>query len=364
MKTVAFACSTKKDLFRIAPILVKLKEMNCDISPIVCYCGSTIRTDSFPIEYQQLGIPNRTYHYEIHDVTANDQINQLMQHFEETLIHNKVDLIVLPSYYYLSVAYCIVGSKLEIPICNLDAGLRNSEEKDRLKNYRLVIDSLTTLFFCTEVLMMQNLLKEKPDTKLIYKAGNPLYECLNAMEPMISAKDAKTDHPSSGFALAYLFTDPASLENQKYEIILEALKYIGKRYKILMPVPSVSVGVKLESAIIRDELNMKLVGRLEYPEYLAFMKKAQFIITDSCTIQEESSFFNIPCLSLQEFAERPSTVDKGTNIPVGLDIELIRKKVDDLSDSDGNGGQLNLVLLDTSASEYIISKISEFLFAD
>ena len=43
------------------------------------------------------------------------------------------------------------------------------------------------------------------------------------------------------------------------------------------------------------------------------------VITDSGGIQEETTYLNIPCLTLRENTERPITLTRGTNRLVRLD---------------------------------------------
>ena len=50
---------------------------------------------------------------------------------------------------------------------------------------------------------------------------------------------------------------------------------------------------------------------------------AKFILTDSGGIQEESTYFGVPCLTLRENTERPITITEGTNHLVDLNEESI-----------------------------------------
>jgi UDP-N-acetylglucosamine 2-epimerase (non-hydrolysing) len=50
---------------------------------------------------------------------------------------------------------------------------------------------------------------------------------------------------------------------------------------------------------------------------------AKFILTDSGGIQEESTYFGVPCLTLRENTERPITITEGTNHLVDLNVESI-----------------------------------------
>lgn len=51
------------------------------------------------------------------------------------------------------------------------------------------------------------------------------------------------------------------------------------------------------------------------------------VITDSGGIQEESTFLNVPCLTVRENTERPVTIELGTNQLVGRDVDLLRREV-------------------------------------
>jgi len=61
-----------------------------------------------------------------------------------------------------------------------------------------------------------------------------------------------------------------------------------------------------------------LLPPLPYMEFLRLMSKSRALLTDSGGIQEETTFLNIPCLTLRDNTERPVTVELGTNQIVGL----------------------------------------------
>ena len=65
-----------------------------------------------------------------------------------------------------------------------------------------------------------------------------------------------------------------------------------------------------------------------YDKFIELMKGAKFVLTDSGGIQEETTYLNIPCLTLRENTERPITIEKGTNVLVGLDEKKILKEID------------------------------------
>jgi len=62
-----------------------------------------------------------------------------------------------------------------------------------------------------------------------------------------------------------------------------------------------------------------------YMEFLNLVCNSTLVITDSGGIQEETTYLNIPCLTLRENTERPITISHGTNTLIGKDFKLIDK---------------------------------------
>jgi len=76
------------------------------------------------------------------------------------------------------------------------------------------------------------------------------------------------------------------------------------------------------------------------------------VITDSGGIQEETTYLGAPCLTLRDNTERPDTVDLGTNILVGRDVNLLRQEVQRILDGNTKVGRVP-PLWDGQASQRI-----------
>ena len=72
---------------------------------------------------------------------------------------------------------------------------------------------------------------------------------------------------------------------------------------------------------------LHLVEPLPYIEFLSLQRRAAVVITDSGGIQEETTYLDVPCLTLRSNTERPITVTSGTNILVGQDLARLRSEL-------------------------------------
>jgi UDP-N-acetylglucosamine 2-epimerase (non-hydrolysing) len=62
---------------------------------------------------------------------------------------------------------------------------------------------------------------------------------------------------------------------------------------------------------------------LNYPDFIALLSESALVLTDSGGIQEEAVVLGVPCLTLREETERPSTLAGGRNVVVGTDPAVI-----------------------------------------
>jgi UDP-N-acetylglucosamine 2-epimerase (non-hydrolysing) len=90
------------------------------------------------------------------------------------------------------------------------------------------------------------------------------------------------------------------------------------------------------------------------------VKHADLILTDSGGIQEESTYRQVPCLTLRENTERPSTVVLGTNTLVPFDEKIILGYIDKIHVGTYKKGEIP-PLWDGKATERILEAISRIL---
>ena len=71
-----------------------------------------------------------------------------------------------------------------------------------------------------------------------------------------------------------------------------------------------------------------------YLEFMGLQKHAKFIITDSGGVQEESTYFGIPCFTVRDNTERPITLSKGSNMLVGSDFTKLSNAISEFTNKE------------------------------
>jgi UDP-N-acetylglucosamine 2-epimerase (non-hydrolysing) len=115
-------------------------------------------------------------------------------------------------------------------------------------------------------------------------------------------------------------------QRETFARILAALETITQTLPVIFPVHPrtrktiAELGLSERVAAMK---NLRLIDPLGYLDFLSLYSSARLVLTDSGGIQEETTFLNIPCLTLRENTERPITIEMGTNQLVGVDKNKI-----------------------------------------
>jgi UDP-N-acetylglucosamine 2-epimerase (non-hydrolysing) len=194
---------------------------------------------------------------------------------------------------------------------------------------RLVTDQISDLLLTPSPDADENLLAENIPQERIRLVGNVMIDSLYTQLERANYSIIRTELGLRGtdYAVVTLHRPSNVDEFNALQRILTALERISESLPVIFPVhPRTRAKLGEFGLMSRIEAiapRLRLVEPLGYLDFLSLFSGAKLVLTDSGGVQEETTALGIPCLTLRENTERPSTITHGTNQLVGTDTEAI-----------------------------------------
>jgi len=262
------------------------------------------------------------------------QTAKIMERYEEVLLKDKPDLVIVAGDVNSTSACAIDAVKLHIPVAHVEAGLRSFARTMPEEINRILTDSISDYLLTPSLDGDENLLKEGVPQEKIFFVGNIMIDSLVQYKDKAKQSKILDDlHIENEYALITLHR-PSNVDSEKGLLtILNAFKNISKSINLIFPIhPRTRKQIKefgFED-MVENMPNLILTEPVGYYDFLKLQMEAKFILTDSGGIQEESTYFGVPCLTLRPQTERPITIWEGTNKMVKLETEDIIKEANEI----------------------------------
>ena len=295
--------------------------------------------------FEQLKFDEMEYALNIAPTTPAKQMGEMMIKLDDLYADWKPDLVMVVGDVNSTLAAALSANKNNIKVAHVESGLRSFDRTMPEEHNRVLTDFITDIFFVTEASGKENLLKEGKSADQIFAVGNTMIDTLVAFEneldqsPVLS--DLKlTNHP---YVLMTLHRPSNVDEPSQLSKLFDLVEHLTKTYSVVFPIhPRTRNNIKrfgLEERLNAIE-RWILTEPLDYFAFQKLIKHAKFILTDSGGIQEETTFRQIPCLTLRENTERPVTVDIGTNVLIPFDLTIINSLVKQIEDGTYKKGRI------------------------
>jgi UDP-N-acetylglucosamine 2-epimerase (non-hydrolysing) len=192
---------------------------------------------------------------------------------------------------------------------------------------RLLTDQVADLLFTPSEDGNENLAREGVGREKMHLVGNVMIDTLVRMLPA-ARNHLPADLPER-YALVTLHR-PSNVDDLDWlSEMLRTLAEIAGDLPVWFPIHPRTRQRLADAGIIADAFpGVRLLDPIPYLQFLGLQTRATVVITDSGGIQEETTFLGRPCLTVRENTERPVTVDLGTNVLVGRDMNRLRQELE------------------------------------
>ncbi|MDX1909096.1 MAG: UDP-N-acetylglucosamine 2-epimerase (non-hydrolyzing) [Bacteroidia bacterium] len=272
--------------------------------------------------------------------SANAQISQIILGLENILCNvYKADMVLVVGDVTSTLAAAICANKLGIPVAHIESGLRSSDRTMPEEINRIVADDIADYCFVTEQSGLDNLHKMGKPSDQVFFVGNTMIDTLVAFEDAIQASTILTSLKLRGgdFALMTMHR-PATVDYQDgLKWLVQVIKKITTTRPLVFPIHPrtrnnlIRFGLQSEFEAIPDVI---FTDPLDYFSFQKLTASARYVITDSGGVQEETTFRQIPCITLRPSTERPVTVTLGSNVLAPTDLTEIAALIDQIEAGD------------------------------
>ena len=277
--------------------------------------------------------------------SANTQIAEIMIRLEKVLKEFMPSLVMVVGDVNSTFAGAIAAHKSGFKLAHIESGLRSFDRTMPEEINRILTDEITDYFFVTEQSGIDNLISEKKSPDSIFLVGNTMIDTIVGFDEKIQQSKIleKLKLQKREFALMTMHR-PATVDfREGLSKLLDIIDFITTSMHLVFPIHPRTTG-KLEHFGLMDRIsNNKKLILTEPLDYFAFQKLiscSNFVITDSGGIQEETTFRQVPCLTLRSNTERPSTITIGTNELVPFEVPVIKQKIDLIQKSKSKKGSI------------------------
>jgi UDP-N-acetylglucosamine 2-epimerase (non-hydrolysing) len=360
MKKIISVVGARPNFIKAAPIHKAFSKYSDSFTHLLCHTGQHYDEKMSKVFFEDLELPHPHFYLGVGSGSHAEQTARVMIEFEKVAAKERPDMILVYGDVNSTVACSLVASKLGIPVAHIEAGLRSFDRTMPEELNRMVTDVLANYLFVTEKSGLENLNREGVSREKIYFTGNVMIDSLvhylpkAALSPICSSLGV-----AKGNYLLVTLHRPSNVDAKENLCnILTALNSLSEQCPVIFPVhPRTTKNI--DSYGLRGLIgkNIILTDPIGYIDFLALIKDARLIVTDSGGIQEESTYLNVPCLTARENTERPITVEAGTNRLIGTDWRKIHDAAAALLNSAPLSGSIP-ELWDGHAAERIVDVVT------
>ena len=256
--------------------------------------------------------------------SPNEVCSRVIGKLDKILDAENPDLILVQGDTTTTLAGALAGFNRRIPVGHVEAGLRSGNLMSPFPeemNRRLVSQIAAFHFAATEK-NRRNLLAENVPSEKVFVTGNPVVDSLKYMlknlkvDPVITALIKKTEGKKRLLLTTHRRESFGAAMTANMKVIrnfVDARKNVCLFFPV-HPNPNVKT---IAREILGGHDRIHLLEPLDYPDFLAIMKSAWLIVSDSGGVQEEAPSLGKPLLVLRENTERPEAIRAGVSKLIG-----------------------------------------------
>ena len=323
---VVSVVGTRPEIIRLSRVLARLDEY-CD--HVILHTGQNYDYELNQVFFDDLGIrkPDYFLNCAVNSTGAANTIGNLITAVDQVLADIQPDamLVLGDTNSCLSV---IPAKRRKIPIFHMEAGNRCFDQRVPEETNRRIVDHTADINMTYSSIAREYLLREGLPPDMVIKTGSPMFEVLTHYRPQIDASDilSRLDLVEGGYFVLSAHREENIESPSAFSKLVEVLNVIAADYDLPVIVSThPRTQNRIDETHSKFHKNVRLLKPLGFHDYIKLQLSARAVLSDSGTINEESSILNFPALNLREAHERPEGMEEAAVMMVGLEVNRVRQ---------------------------------------
>lgn len=313
---------TRPEIIRLSRIIESLDRL-CE--HIIIHTGQNFDPNLTDVFFDEMKIRSPNVLLDIKG-SFGEQVGAILAGCERIMRVEKPDkFLVLGDTN--SALGAFIAKRFGIPVYHMEAGNRCFDDRVPEEVNRRVIDHSSDVLMPYTERSRQNLLREGIPSQRVYVTGNPILEVITHYEEKIQASDVHKRlkiSPKEYFLVTLHRAENVDIEKRLHQFV-KAFDQIERKYQmpVIISTHPRTWNKMQEFGVDVKNQRIQFMDPFGFFDFVQLERNAFCMLSDSGTVQEECSIFKVPNVTLRDVTERPETIECGSNILSGADLETI-----------------------------------------
>ncbi len=352
---VVTVVGTRPEIIRLSRVLAKLDE-HCD--HVLVHTGQNYDYELNEIFFQDLGIRKPDHFLNAAGASGAETIGNVIIAVDRVLATELPEVLLVLGDTNSCMAV-IPAKRRKIPTFHMEAGNRCFDMRVPEEINRRIVDHTADINLTYSTIARDYLLREGLSPDMVIKTGSPMFEVLNHYRDGIEGSDVldRLGLEAGKFFVVSAHREENIDSDKNFAKLADVLNTVAERYGYPVIVSTHPRTQKRVDALgVEFHANVQLLKPLGFKDYNKLQLSAKAVLSDSGTINEESSILNFPALNIREAHERPEGMEEAAVMMVGLETERVLQGLRILEDQ-GRGEERSVRLV----SDYSMPNVSDKL---
>ncbi len=346
---------TRPEIIRLSRVIAKLDE-HCE--HILVHTGQNYDYELNEIFFQDLGIRKPDHFLNAAGASGAETIGNVIIAVEKVLADVSPEALLVLGDTNSCMAV-IPAKRRKIPTFHMEAGNRCFDMRVPEEINRRIVDHTADINLTYSTIARGYLLSEGLPADRIIKTGSPMYEVLNYYRDGIETSEVleRLKLKAGQFFVVSAHREENVDSDKNFLKLVDVLNTVAEHYNLPVIVSTHPRTQKRVDVMgVTFHKNVQLLKPLGFKDYNKLQLRAKAVLSDSGTINEESSILNFPALNIREAHERPEGMEEAAVMMVGLETGRVLQALNIL-DCQGRDNERTLRLVEDYSMPNVSDKI-------